>query len=101
MKLTKQQQLNLLTKSGSLRKDVANAIHSSRIIGSKIYPKYYTGSGRYINLKDYSFHIIQILKMKGYKFEQGNDAPRGGKEGDFIKVSKTALKFIKDLTLNY
>ena len=49
-----------------------------------------------------SIHLIAIcgtgmgalgsmLKDLGYKFLEGNDAPRGGAQGYYIKVSKIAL----------
>jgi len=38
--------------------------------------------------------IKAMLESQGYKFTTGNDAPRGGVEGDFIKVSNTAIIFL-------
>ena len=84
-------------KNGELKQDALNAIRNSRFVNNKIYPVYYTGSGNFISKKDYTFYIVQLLKDKGYKFSQGNDAPRGGANGNFIKVSKTAFEYLKSL----
>ncbi|NLB86065.1 MAG: hypothetical protein GX793_03270 [Bacteroidales bacterium] len=85
-----------LTKKGTLNRNIKNAVLSILINPKKrrIYPKHYTGSGRYVNLKDYSFYITELLTLQGYKFTWGNDAPRGGKNGDYIQVSKAGLDFI-------
>lgn len=89
----------VLTAKGTVNKTISNALRGCRFDATtnKIYTKRYSGSGRYINLQDYSFYVSQILNLQGYKFETGNDAPRGGKEGDFFKVSKTAFNFLKKL----
>ena len=89
--------LNIFTKTGQLNKLFLNAINDSRIDGNKIYPKHYSGSGRFVSLKDHSFYIETLLKDKGYKYTIGNDAPRSGKNGDFIKVSKTAMNYLCSL----
>ena len=89
--------VNIYTKKGELNKLFLNALKNSRMSKNKIYPASYTGSGRYINLSDYSFYIEILLKDKGYKYTRGNDAPRSGKNGDFIKVSKTAMNYLLSL----
>ena len=85
---------NLRTKSGAINNRYSHAWENSVKKGNRIYPKSYTGSGNYITLRDYSFQIEEIIKDLGYKFKTGNDAPRGGKQGDFIQVSKTAMNAI-------
>jgi hypothetical protein len=87
----------LTTNAGVLTKNTANAINSSHFNGNKIYAKYYTGSGNHINLVDMSFYIIGILNALKLKYSTGNDAPRGGKNGDFIKVSSKAIQIIRSL----
>jgi len=81
----------LRTKSGNILKSYVSAWKSSIKIENRIYPKRYRGSGRFINVADYSGYIISMLKDLGYKFLEGNDAPRGGAQGYYIKVSKIAL----------
>jgi hypothetical protein len=82
---------NLRTKSGDIKKNYLSAWKSSITTENKIYPKHYRGSGRHITLADYSSYIISMLKDLGYKFTEGNDAPRGGAQGYYIKVSSRAM----------
>lgn len=45
------------------------------------------GSGRYSQYsKNHSDQYEKYLKELGLEFEEGNDAPKGGRLGDFIKV---------------
>lgn len=97
-KLSAKATATLYTQAGSVNKMYVNAIRGSRINGDKIYPCSYAGSGRYITLRDYTSYITTALKLAGYKFEAGNNAPRGGKEGNFIKCSSTAMNFLILLT---
>lgn len=52
-----------------------------------IRPCFVSGSGRYTQNNDHSAEIKIMLQKLGVKFKTGNDAPRGGKSGDFIKIS--------------
>ena len=88
----------LYTKKGTVQSNYVNAIKGSRFDGNKIYPVSWSRSGKHVNLKDNTFYITTALKLAGYKFETGNDAPRGGNEGDFIKCSSTAINFLILLT---
>mgnify|MGYP005857073237 CR=1 FL=1 len=63
----------------------------------KIYVGYYEGSGRRTKACSAEFYIIKILEAQGYKYKTGNDAPRGGVLGDYLKVSRTAFNFIESL----
>ena len=91
-----QTQKIVLTKSGSVNKSVLNMIKNYRFneTENKIYTGYYSGSGRFTSTHSASHVIESILNAQGYKFEKGNDAPKGGITGEYLKVSKTAIKFI-------
>lgn len=52
-----------------------------------------TGNGRYITLYVYTLEVKEYLNKLNIAHEVGNDAPRGGKHGEFIKVTDRA--FIK------
>ena len=58
---------------------------------TKIYKFKLGGSGRWTNyqraLSDDELDLLKFAQMKGYVVS-GNDAPRGGKSGDFFKVVK-------------
>lgn len=79
-------------KDGQVKHLYANAIYNCRIEGNKLYPKYWGHKGG--SLIDNSRWILEVLEAQGYKYSLGNDAPRGGKSGDFIKVSKVAMNFL-------
>lgn len=87
----------ILTKQGKVNFIYSNAINNCTIndVANKIYPKQWGKNGA--SLKDQSHHIKKVLDAQGYKYKLGNDAPRGGKEGDFIKVSSVALNFLRSL----
>lgn len=89
----------IFTKSGSVNKNIANAIGHCKFNESerKIYTGYYNGSGKWATAMDASGTIVQILKAQGYKYQSGNDAPKGGITGNFLKVSKTAFDFIRSI----
>ena len=87
----------IFTKKGTLSRFYINALLNSTFSNCKIYTKFYRGSGRHISLSDSTFYIIQLLKAKGYKYTEENDAPRGGKNGDYIKVSSTAHRYLLSL----
>ena len=93
--LAKADKNNLVTKKdGSLKKRVIEAIKYCVSSSTKIHFSYYTGSGRHIRLVCYFNEIHELLNVLGYKSEFLNDAPRGGKQGDYLKVSKRAINTI-------
>ena len=96
-KLQKADKNNLVTKKdGSLKIRVVKAIKDYRNGDCKFYTHYYSGSGRFTTVLE-NDNIYWVIKLLGYKFEKGNDAPKGGKTGEFIKVSKRAFENIMSL----
>lgn len=89
----------VLTAKGAINKSVSNMISNCRFNSKelKIYTGYYTGSGRFTSSYSAQSTVIAILKAQGYKFETGNDAPRGGVSGEFVKVSRIAFDFIQSI----
>lgn len=61
-----------------------------KIITDKSYtfirPCYTSGKGRFTTNMDYTSDICGLLDLLGVKYESGNDSPRGGKTGNFIKI---------------
>jgi hypothetical protein len=43
-----------------------------------------SGRGRFCKNMDYTSEVAELLKKSNIKFAQGNDAPRGGKDGNYI-----------------
>lgn len=87
----------ILTAKGEVSKNFKNTLWCARFDETtfKIYACQWKGSGRHISCSDKRKAILDVLKAQGYKVEVGNDAPKGGFEGNFIKVSKTAFNFLK------
>jgi hypothetical protein len=68
-------------------KDLIEGSRTTHMVnGQEIRPVVTSGSGRHISNQDYTGRTVAILKLLGLKFETGNDAPRGGLTGNFIKV---------------
>ena len=68
--------------------------------GNIIRPCYNLGSGRFGSTQDHTNATIQVLKTAGLitflDFTYGNDAPRGGLTGSFIRLTtKGKRKMIK------
>lgn len=100
LQIAKADKTSLVTKKdGTLKERVKEAL--AYLVGNsrKIHYSYYTGSGRYVRLVTYQTEIEWLLRVAGYKFTTGNDAPKGGRNGDYIKVSKAALNFLNSLKM--
>lgn len=51
-----------------------------------IRPCWISGAGRFATNLDYTEKLSHLLKLLRVKHEVGNDAPRGGKTGNFIRI---------------
>lgn len=49
-----------------------------------IRPARYSGRGRFATALDYTSDVRRILDAAKIKYNAGNDAPRGGKDGNYI-----------------
>ena len=88
----------ILTAKGEVNKHFVNALFCARFDDATktIYPCKWMKSGRRFACSDKTNTILEALKAQGYKFEQGNDAPKGGLEGNYIKLSAPAYNFLKN-----
>ena len=59
------------------------------------HPYYYSGSGRFSKCAGVDY-ISTALKLIGVNFETGNDAPRGGHLGYFVKLTKKGVEQTKE-----
>ena len=71
--------------AGMIRKDGRPYI-SGMISGGMIRPCYTSGHGRFIINQDHMAAVCMYFDRLGLKYETGNDAPRGGKTGQYIKI---------------
>ena len=66
------------------------------LIFNKTYrPYYYSGTGRFTSCAGVDY-ISTALKMLGVDFETGNDAPRGGHSGYFVRLTKKGIEQTKE-----
>jgi hypothetical protein len=69
------------------------------ISGKNCYLVYSTGSGKWTNSSERKPE--RYLNVWGIDFEYGNDAPRGGRFGNFIQLSKKGLTQTKEYRLEF
>lgn len=73
---------NGISKSSNSYKMVKNALET----GNVIRPNYHQGSGRFGSTNENKIGVEALLRKMNISFESGNDAPRGGKTGEWIKI---------------
>jgi hypothetical protein len=94
----KNQTKNLIyTQKGELSKHITNALSNCKFDNGKIYTGYYSGSGRFTSAHSAMGTVTAILDAQGYKYTTGNDAPKGGIKGEYVKVSKVAFQFLTNI----
>lgn len=78
------------SKASKAYKIVKDLIHGTTKTGMvydyTIRPVHTSGSKRYTSNLDYTKDVEKLLRTLGVKFKSGNDAPRGGKTGNYIIV---------------
>ena len=90
--LTLQKRLSKLnvskqSKSYQIIKDVCFGTNNTFMFANGVVrPCKTSGSGRFTTNLDYTDSTSMELKMLGLKIEVGNDAPRGGATGKYIKM---------------
>ncbi len=65
-----------------------------------VKPNYYSGTGRFSTKSaDHAAFLVSALKKHGMKegrhFITGNDAPRGGHAGEFVKILPAGRRLVK------
>lgn len=88
----------IMTAKGQVSLNIISMLRNCRFDekSKKIYTGYNSGRGRFISANSAQSTVLNILNAEKLKYTIGNDAPRGGITGEFVKVSKTAF----DLILN-
>lgn len=74
-------------KAYQMVRDIINYTNNSyAVYGNRIRPCHTSGSRRFTTNLDYTEETKTLLRLIGVKFESGNDSPRGGKTGNYIKI---------------
>jgi hypothetical protein len=63
-----------------------------KISGNIVRPVHTSGSGRFTTNMDYTKDCTNLFTFLGLKFEVGNDSPRKGLTGNFIKITTKIVK---------
>jgi hypothetical protein len=79
-------------KKGNLRSKYYHALMTRN--GFKFYTESQTGSGRWTRYVSQKFALLDIFRALDIKYENRNDAPRGGRYGDYFLVNKIMLNRI-------
>ena len=90
---------NLFTKSGTLMKKYEDVIDILLHPDRKFRPTVWTNKGR--SLRDYRKAVTEGLKAIGIDFEEGNDAPRGGLNGNYIVLTSKGKRQSKEWREGY
>lgn len=96
-KMTQELKSYIETKKGALNQSIIKCLRACMIQGNKIYPFSYSGSGNYLNSKDYSYYVTKVFELSNISYSTGNDAPRGGKNGNFIEVNDEGIELFLSL----
>lgn len=91
-------QENLTTKKGTIKAKYESVIFLILNPKSKIHPVSSRYSGGYVNVSDRTDDLIEGLKLLGIDYEQGNDAPRGGRDGNFIQLTTKGRRQVAKLS---
>jgi len=76
-------------KNGSTPNNVDYCMAISILKGRREYPFYKTGFGKWSNSAERNPQ--RYLNAWGIEYQTGNDAPRGGKFGNYIELSKKGM----------
>lgn len=79
----------------SLAKELDNAIKTQYGAYIRLHLKSYSRRGRTINPGGHNI-AVRMLQNARVKFYEGNDAPRGGKIGDYIGLSRIVAQKLLD-----
>lgn len=60
--------------------------------GKVLRPCWQSGSGRFTSNMDYTSDTERLLDLLKIKYKSGNDAPRGGLTGNYIKILTKIIK---------
>ena len=89
----------LYTKSGKLQKKYEDVITILLHPERKFRPCCWTNKGR--SLRDYRMNVTEGLRLISIDFESGNDAPRGGLNGNYIVLTSKGKRQSKEYREGY
>ena len=101
--LEKRISANLLTKTGTVKVKyypVINLLKNPTLILRPTHWRSLRGFKR-MSVSDMSLDIKEGLTLLKIDFEEGNDATRGGIEGNYIKLTKKGQQQVRDYARSF
>lgn len=96
--LRKRIDARLTTKDGALKKRYEHIWAFILHAGTRYHGKTWRRSGRHVTLEDSRHRALrEALDLLGLDYATGNDAPRGGAEGDYIGLTPKGLRQTREL----
>ena len=92
---------NLMTKKGELMNKYSEPLDWLKNSGNRRHTCLWHKSGRHLNLEDKTKNYTDMLKVLGIDYTTGNDAPRGGAEGNYIELTAKGKRQVKELQAYY
>ena len=99
--LEKRISTNLSTKTGTLKVKYQPVIDLLKNPTKVVRPTYWRKSGGFKSLSDKSSDFREGLMLLKIDFEEGNDAPRGGLSGNYIRLTKKGQQQVKDYARSF
>jgi hypothetical protein len=99
--ITKTQKELITTKKGELTesfKKIINHLNRSKETG-KIYTDKWTNNHK--TLVSIHRNLMELMSVFKIKYTLGNDAPRGGIEGNFVKISVKQISNLLEISNNF
>ncbi|MEG1684561.1 MAG: hypothetical protein RR319_01250 [Bacteroides sp.] len=90
----------LTTKAGKLIMHYEKVVDLLKNPKTVVHPCRWNRNGSHFTLQSKMHQYIYALSALGIDYELGNDAPNGGQEGNFIKLSKKGLRQVADFAKN-
>ena len=91
----------LMTKKGEIHNSYYFELLDVLCGRTKFYYNTWHRNNRHYSLSDKSDRYIKLFKALKLKYYFGNDAPRSGKEGEFIALTDSSIRVAKELSKMY
>lgn len=91
----------LFTKKGDLNARYSSIIEHLAAGLDKFHPIRWHRNGRRHQLEDKGGNIRRVLEALRLSYVEGNDAPRGGREGDYIEITSAACRALAPVRADF
>lgn len=91
----------LMTKKGELMKKYIIPLNWLKNYGDRQHTCRWHKNGRHFSLEDKTNDYTDMLNALGIDYTEGNDAPRGGEEGNYIELTAKGKRQVKEFQAYY